>query len=247
MNKRIKRQEILSSREEFKGSRKFGFAAFIENQLKQSTFPALRDDDVIWTEPSTNLSRAVSSWRTLKHRMIFTVCQSSLWRRNITITLVYNFISLNSCCYTFFSCFIIVSTANYGFNWNNRKHRNSRYKTFGAFLLWKLWRIFFPNFQNRDIPPRKAAMDRNLVKKLSILSPLTNYYNSKETGTLLWTKHDAFFFQFTFLTARWRWARFSKWVAPFSFGSAFLSITRTVQRCSGPLVLPLTQILACCG
>ena len=28
MNKIIKRQEILSSREEFKGSRKFGFAAF---------------------------------------------------------------------------------------------------------------------------------------------------------------------------------------------------------------------------
>ena len=134
--------------------------------------------------------------------MIFTVCQSSLWRRNITITLVYNFISLNSCCYTFFSCFNIVSTANYGFNWNNRKHRNSRYNTFGAFLLWKLWRIFFLIFKTEIFPPRKAAMGRNLVKKLSILSPLTNYYNSKETGTLLWTKHDAFFFQFTFLTAR---------------------------------------------
>lgn len=75
-------------------------------------------------------------------------------------------------------------------------------------------------------------MDRNLVKKLSILSPLTNYCNSKEAGTLLWTKHDAFFFQFTFLTPRRGWARFSKWVAPFSLGSAFLSITRTVQRCS---------------
>ena len=130
-------------------------------------------------------------------------------------------------CYAFFSCFNIVSTANYGFNWSNRKHHNSR-----CFFVVQVVTYFFSNIQNRDILPQKAAMDRNLVKKLSILSPLTNYCNSKEAGTLLWTKHDAFFFQFTFLTPRRGWARFSKWVAPFSLGSAFLSITRTVQRCS---------------
>ena len=76
--------------------------------------------------------------------------------------------------------FNIVSIANYGFNWNNRKHRNSRY-----FFVVKVVTYFFPNIQNRDILPRKAAMDRNLVKKLSILSPLINYCNSKEAGTLL--------------------------------------------------------------
>jgi len=41
VNKGIKRQEILSSREEFKGPRKFG------NFKTILTFPALRGDDVI--------------------------------------------------------------------------------------------------------------------------------------------------------------------------------------------------------
>ena len=38
---------------------------------------------------------------------------------------------------------LAVNTTNYGFDWNNRNHRNPRYNTFGAFFCCENCDVIF--------------------------------------------------------------------------------------------------------